>query len=185
MARDAVNFAESRGKIAALGEVGPINGFSDPQARSDFFTNVLLNRIKADPVANRLSYALVWRNESSSHYWLPIPGTSAFPSFSSFYGDKVSLFVSNLPEMYEPATTTTNGFPYCSSPAADQAGFGWGFEYGRSCIVVGSPPDPSSGMASNGFPFCTPGAEDWTGNGWGVQNGGSCVVPGSPADPDD
>lgn len=185
VAREAVNFASARGKIAALGEVGPNNGFSDPLARADFFTNVLLNKIKADPIANRIAYVLVWRNANFSHYWLPVPGTSAYPSFSSFYGDKVSLFVSNLPDMYSPATTTINGFPYCSSPAADQAGFGWGFEFGRSCIVVGSPPDPSSGTASNGYPFCTPGAQDWTGNGWGVQNGGSCVVPGSPADPDD
>lgn len=183
VARSAVNLAEQGDKIAALGEVGPTSGFGYSTARNDFYSNILLNTIKSDSVANRISFALVWRNASFSHYWLPVQGTHGFSSFSTFYSDKVAMFDSNLPAMYKPATTATNGFAYCTTADADKAGYGWGFEYGRSCVVIGGAQDPHAGRTAWGYPYCTLGAVDPDGDGWGWQNGATCVVPGSQVDP--
>lgn len=58
--RGLVNEAENRGKLAALTEVGH-GGFGER-----FWTDDFLQPIKRDPVARRVSYALFWKNQSST-----------------------------------------------------------------------------------------------------------------------
>lgn len=63
-------------------------------------------------------------------------------------------------------------YPYCMSPFADPDGDGWGWEYGRSCVMY-KPPAPIS------YPACANAASDPDGDGWGWEYGRLCTVPKS------
>ncbi len=187
VAKETVNFAEARGKIAAFAEVGPTQGFSDPAARDDFYTYILLDTIKNDATASKIAYAHVWRNGGSNHFWVPVAGDAAHSDFVSFFNDKVTLFETPVPDMYAPATTSPRGRPYCTASGTDPDGDGWGWDHNNSCIVQGGPQDHHTGHAltnSNGsWDYCSAAAVDPQGDGWGWENGASCIIPGAPADP--
>lgn len=181
-----VNFAHARGKVPALTEIGPRDGFSDPQARNDFYTNVLLYPIKNNASARRIAYVHTWRNGGTSHYWVPLTGDPAHSSFNTFFQDQATVFDNRLFNLYQPNSMTNMGFPYCSSSSTtDPDGDGWGWEQNSySCVMVGGSADPSFGIARGNYRYCDPrvAVQDNDGDGWGWQSQKSCVVPGSPAD---
>lgn len=82
-------------KIPALTEVGQ-EGLDD----HDWFTKMLVDPIKDDSLNTNLSYAAVWRNESTSHHFAPYPGHPVVPDFLEFYNNPYILFESDLPNMY-------------------------------------------------------------------------------------
>ena len=95
-----VETAEPRGKIAALAEVGPGRGLPTDRA-SSFYTKQLLEPIKNDPVGRRIAYALVWRNASKRHFWVPFKGHPDEEDFTTFYRDPFTVFEDDLPEIRE------------------------------------------------------------------------------------
>jgi mannan endo-1,4-beta-mannosidase len=82
-----VTEAEKRGKVAALSETG-LEGIID----ADWFTRVILNPIKNDPVARRIAYVLVWRNHSDTHFFAPYPGHKSAADFLKLYNDSFTVF---------------------------------------------------------------------------------------------
>jgi len=82
-----VTEARSRGKIAALSETG-LEKIITP----DWFTRVILNPIKNDPIARNISYVLVWRNAHPGHFFAPYPGHASAEDFKEFYQDPFTIF---------------------------------------------------------------------------------------------
>ena len=87
------NLATEKNKLSALTEVGNEN-----LVNPNWFTDIL-GGIK-DERANQISYAAVWRNESTTHHFAPFPGHSSVPDFIKFYNDPYTIFEQNLPNMY-------------------------------------------------------------------------------------
>jgi len=94
--RQIVEYALSKDKVAALTETG-----IDKLTINDWYTNVLLKNLKADPVAKKISYLMVWRNANTGHFYAPYPGHSAVNDFLQFYNDPYTLFENDMPEMYK------------------------------------------------------------------------------------
>ena len=90
-----VQMAQQRGKIPALTEVGlneiPI---------LNWWTDFLLNPVKADSLSKKIAYLLVWRNFSTSHHFAPYPGHSSVADFLKFYNDPFTIFQNNLQDVY-------------------------------------------------------------------------------------
>jgi mannan endo-1,4-beta-mannosidase len=99
-ARLVVELAEFRGKIAALAEVGPGNGLVS-ESPTNFFTRQLLKPLKNDPVAGGIAYALVWRNSSKRHFWVPFPGHPDVDDFRKFRQDTLTVFEDDLVDVYK------------------------------------------------------------------------------------
>ncbi|MCB0594367.1 MAG: beta-mannosidase [Lewinellaceae bacterium] len=91
-----VNMAEERGKVAALTETGLE---SIPEEK--WWTGRLLGHIKADPVATRIAWVLVWRNARPGHHYAPYPGHVSVPDFMEFCKDPLILMEGELPKMYK------------------------------------------------------------------------------------
>ncbi len=95
-----VEIAEERGKIAALTETG-LEGI--PVA--DWWTGRLLAAIKADPVGQRIAWALVWRNANQAdkpgHHYAPYPGHVSAEDFVAFANDPFVLMEDDLPDLYK------------------------------------------------------------------------------------
>lgn len=94
-ARLIVDVADARHKIAALTEVGPGSGLAADRAIS-FYTGQLLQPIKGDAVARKIAYALVWRNSSSGHFWVPHKGHPDAEDFIAFFKDPFTAFEDDL-----------------------------------------------------------------------------------------
>lgn len=87
--------AESRGKIAALTEVGYVN-----IPISTWWTNYLLQAINYNEQSKKIAWSLVWRNASTSHHFAPYPGDPSVPDFIDFYNNPFTIFADDLPDMY-------------------------------------------------------------------------------------
>lgn len=90
-----VQHALNNDKIPALTEIGQ-EGLDD----INWHTRMLINPIKHDSINNSISYAVTWRNASSTHFHAPYPGHPSVPDFLDFYHDPYTLFEKDLPEMY-------------------------------------------------------------------------------------
>jgi len=102
-----VSLANEKNKPAALTETGAFT--IDGQAtmpEDDWFTEKLLTGIMSNEITRQISYAMVWRNESTSQFHAPYPGHSSVPDFIDFYNDPYTLFMFNAPEV--SITTTVN-----------------------------------------------------------------------------
>ena len=102
-----VSIANEKNKPAALTETGAFtvnNGATMPE--DDWFTEKLLTGIMSNEITRQISYAMVWRNESTSHFHAPYPGHSSVPDFLDFYNDPYTLFMFNTPSV--SITTTVN-----------------------------------------------------------------------------
>ena len=99
--RIVVELAEEMDKVAALTETG-LNMI--PQA--DWWTRNILEPVKNDPVARKIVWVLVWRNENWHrngvyiHHFAPYPGHSSVPDFLRFRDDPFTAFLDDLPDMY-------------------------------------------------------------------------------------
>jgi mannan endo-1,4-beta-mannosidase len=90
------DYAIKANKLAAFTETGLE---SIPQ--KNWWTDVLLKTIKTSGA--RLSYVLVWRNDSKSptHYYAPFPGHVSADDFTRFYNDPYTLFENDLKKIYK------------------------------------------------------------------------------------
>ncbi|MCA9734552.1 MAG: beta-mannosidase [Deferribacteres bacterium] len=91
-----VRLAEERNKISALTETG-----LDKLQIADWWTNRLLAGINANEFTRGIAYALVWRNANTGHFHAPYPGQASAADFVTFYNDSITVFESDLPEMYK------------------------------------------------------------------------------------
>ena len=91
-------YAQSRNKVAALTETGL------EKIPEDLWFSTLLKQIKADPMASRIAYMMVWRNAHTGHFYAPYPGHSSVTDFINFYNDPQTLFLNDIGHtFYQPA----------------------------------------------------------------------------------
>ncbi len=93
--RTLVLLGERMNKPMALTETGlqsiPVD---------DWWTRYLLNPIRNDSTARKISYLLVWRNARPGHHYAPYPGHSSAADFIKFEKDDFTWFLPDLPDMY-------------------------------------------------------------------------------------
>ena len=94
--RTLVEIAEARGKVPAFTETG-----YERIPENNWWTDRLLHHIKADPVASRIAWVLVWRNARAEHHYGPYPGHASVPNFIEFCEDPLILMEDDLPRMYK------------------------------------------------------------------------------------
>ena len=104
--KQAENFVESlklitqiardKGKVAALTETG-LEGVTRP----DWFTEVILNPIKANGDDIAIAWVLVWRNANTTHHYAPYPGHLSVPDFKKFDADSITLFEKDMRNPYK------------------------------------------------------------------------------------
>jgi mannan endo-1,4-beta-mannosidase len=94
--RMLVEIAEERGKIAAFTETG-----LECIPEESWWTDRLLAHIKADPVASRIAWILVWRNARPTHHYAPYPGHKSASNFQEFCNDPVIMMTDQLPKLYK------------------------------------------------------------------------------------
>lgn len=87
--------ALERNKVAALTESG-LERIPNPT----WFTGVLLDALKADSMASRIAFAMMWRNDRPEHHYVPYPGHAAEADFRAFLDDPMILTERELPPMY-------------------------------------------------------------------------------------
>ncbi|WP_210485849.1 glycoside hydrolase family 26 protein [Rufibacter aurantiacus] len=90
------DYARKANKLAAFTETG-----LESIPNTTWWTNTLLATMKKYPM--RLSYVLVWRNDTSSptHYYAPFPGQVSEQNFLKFYQDPYTLFEKDLKNIYK------------------------------------------------------------------------------------
>ena len=91
-----VEIAEERNKVAALTETG-----LERIPEKNWWTDRLLQQIKADPVAARIAWVLVWRNARQEHHYAPYPGHESASNFKVFCKDPIILMEGRIPKMYK------------------------------------------------------------------------------------
>ena len=94
-----VEMAEARDKIPALTECGNESIIYD-----DWFTAKAWGPLAADSVANRIAYMMIWRNANEVHHYAPYPGHPVVPDFMDFYNDTRTLFINDMPAIYNKVT---------------------------------------------------------------------------------
>lgn len=97
--------AEEKGKVCALTEVG-----QEKIETINWFTQTLLKGILTNEKTKKVAYACVWRNASVSHHYAPYPGHPAVNDFLSFYNHDFTVFINDVPELYENMQSSTTGF---------------------------------------------------------------------------
>lgn len=83
-------YALSKNKVAALTETGL------ERIPEKLWFSTLLKYLKADPMASKISYLMVWRNAHTGHFYAPYPGHSSIPDFLNFYRDPQTLFLNDI-----------------------------------------------------------------------------------------
>jgi mannan endo-1,4-beta-mannosidase len=89
-------YALKNKKLAAFTETG-LESLPNP----NWWNDVLLKVMKSDGI--RMSYVLVWRNDSKSptHFYAPYPGHPNIADFRIFYDDPYTLFEKDLRNIYK------------------------------------------------------------------------------------
>lgn len=93
--RMLVQLAEAKGKVAALTETG-----YETIPKADWWTGSLLKSILADPVAARIAWMLVWRNDNMKHHYAPYPGHGSEVDFLKFAKNTEVMMLEELPAVY-------------------------------------------------------------------------------------
>jgi len=91
-----VKLAEQRGKIAALTETG-----LDKLHIDGWWSDVILAGINANETTRRIAYLSVWRNANTEHFHAPYPGHKSVDDFIKFFSHPITVFESELPDMYK------------------------------------------------------------------------------------
>lgn len=89
--RSIVELAEERGKVAALTETG-----LEAVPHQRWWTEVLLSSIQSDPVAARIAWVLLWRNDRADHHYGPYPGHPSVDNFLAFSSNPAVWFLDDL-----------------------------------------------------------------------------------------
>jgi len=92
--KTVTSIAKEKNKVGAVTETG-----LEAVTRADWFTGVVLAPLKANPDI-KLSYLMVWRNATEKHHYAPYPGHSSETDFKKFYSDPLTLFESDIQNMY-------------------------------------------------------------------------------------
>lgn len=92
--------AKAKNKVAALTEGG-----QETVSQPHFWTEVVLNGLRANNDSRGVAYLMVWRNanrerEQRDHYFAPYKGHSSEKDFLEFYHHPATLFEQQLPEVY-------------------------------------------------------------------------------------
>ena len=87
--------AKDRGKVAALTETG-LEGVKKDQ----WFTQYLLDPIKANRQSIRIAWVLLWRNANNRHHYVAYPGHPSEADFQAFANDPRVLQESDLQNPY-------------------------------------------------------------------------------------
>lgn len=122
----------AKNKVVALAEVGPGSGIM-VAGTNRFWMNNFLRPALRDLGTNlsRIAYAMTWTSVSASSYfetWPEVGNTEQELEFFDFWKDPVTLFKSDLPNVYA-------GNSYAFAPAAD-------------AMVAASTPDANYGSAT-------------------------------------
>lgn len=97
----AVEYAQTKNKLAALTEFGDAYGWNTNELKIDkFFTRCVLAPMKNQVTARNIAYAATWRNASATHHFAPYPGHKSVPDFLDFYDDAFTLFLKDLVNVY-------------------------------------------------------------------------------------
>lgn len=88
--------AIEKNKVAALTETG-LEGITNEK----WFTEVMLNQLHQNKDI-QLAWFLVWRNANEKHHYAPYAGHKAGKDFVEFYNDPLSLFESDVKNIYQP-----------------------------------------------------------------------------------
>lgn len=115
--RYLVEMAEVAGKIPALTESG-LEGVTNAK----WFTQFMLEPIKNDPVACRIAYQAVWRNANTTHHYAPYPGHASVPDFKDFYNDPWTIFLNDMPAIYDSAMQISGALGLHLQPAGKPEG---------------------------------------------------------------
>ena len=67
---------------------------------TNWWTDHVLEPIKSDPLASKISYMLVWRNSNTRHHYAPYPGHPSAENFILYEKDEFTWFLEDLPDMY-------------------------------------------------------------------------------------
>ena len=89
--------AGERDKLAAVTETG-LEGIPD----STWWTDTMLQSLKADSLTRRIVYVMAWRNahDIEGHFYAPYPGHSSAPNFRTFANDPFVHLADDLPPLY-------------------------------------------------------------------------------------
>lgn len=88
--------AREKGKVAALTETG-LEGVTKP----DWFTEIILNPIKANDQEIDIAWVLVWRNANTTHHYAPYAGHPSVPDFQKFDEDPLTYFEKDMNNPYK------------------------------------------------------------------------------------
>lgn len=88
--------AREKEKVAALTETG-LEGVTNPE----WFTEIILNPVKAEDDDIDLAWVLVWRNANETHHYAPYTGHPSEPDFKKFAEDPYTFFESDLQNPYK------------------------------------------------------------------------------------
>lgn len=94
--RMVVELAEEKGKVAALTETG-----YETIPKADWWTEVLLKHIEEDPVARRIAYMVLWRNDRPDHHYAPYPGHVSAADFVIFSQHPALSFTGDWKKIYK------------------------------------------------------------------------------------
>lgn len=92
-----VALAQERNKIAAFTETS----VGQHEANATWWTEILLDTIKSSPSTRKLAWVPVWRNADKRQNYAAFPGAATIESFKTFEADPFTLFMEDLPKMYE------------------------------------------------------------------------------------
>jgi len=92
-----VALAQERNKIAAFTETG----VGQRDVNATWWTDVLLETLKSSPSTRKIAWVLVWRNAGKRQNYAAFPGSATVESFKTFEADPLTLFMEDLPRMYE------------------------------------------------------------------------------------
>jgi mannan endo-1,4-beta-mannosidase len=90
-----VRLGEKLNKPVALTETG-----LESIPVSNWWTDHVLNPVKSDSLARKISYMLVWRNANTKHHYAPYPGHFSAENFMLYEQDPFTWFLEDLPDMY-------------------------------------------------------------------------------------
>jgi mannan endo-1,4-beta-mannosidase len=85
------DLAQEKGKIAAFTETG-----NDKLEISDWYTSNLLQVLNASEKTRRISYVMVWRNNDTTHFYVPFKGHRQEEDFKSFVNNKLIFLLDDL-----------------------------------------------------------------------------------------
>ncbi len=104
-------YAAEKNKLAALTESGDrlgwgANGAPDDLKIPKWYTRCILGALKTNGAIHKIAYFVTWRNASPVHHFVPYPSHPAVPDFQSFYDDPMTMFLNDLPNVYEAPLQT-------------------------------------------------------------------------------